>query len=134
MTTRGEHLVRADRRFATGGGMLARLAAPAFSKVLDEIERRLEHGGLDVTLPSGGRRRLGFRTPGPAPIVHIGSWMALARLATSGSVGWYKAWTLGEWTSPDPVAIFELFSANAVSLGEIGRAKGLFRWVNALAH
>jgi cyclopropane-fatty-acyl-phospholipid synthase len=56
------------------------------------------------------------------------------RLATSGSVGWYKAWTLGEWSSPDPVAIFELFSANAAPLGDIGRAKGPFRWINALAH
>ena len=60
--------------------------------------------------------------------------MALVRLATSGSVGWYKAWTLGEWSSPDPVALFEIFSANATPLGDIGRAKGLFRWVNALAH
>ncbi|HWU92736.1 MAG TPA: cyclopropane-fatty-acyl-phospholipid synthase family protein, partial [Sphingomicrobium sp.] len=28
----------------------------------------------------------------------------------------------------------ELFSANAVELGEVGRAKGPFRWINALAH
>ena len=41
---------------------------------------------------------------------------------------------VGEWSSPDPVAVFELFSANAVPLGEIGRAKGAYRWVNALAH
>jgi len=134
MSTRGEHLVRADRRFATGGGMLARFAAPAFSKVLDEIDRRLDHGGLDATVPGGGRHRMGFRAPGPAAILHIVSWMALVRLATSGSVGWYKAWTLGEWTSPDPVPIFELFSANAVSLGDIGRAKGIFRWINLAAH
>ena len=67
-------------------------------------------------------------------MVHLASWMALLRLATSGSVGWYKAWTLGEWSSPDPVEIFELFSANAVALGDIGRAKGPFRWINALAH
>ena len=60
--------------------------------------------------------------------------MALVRLATSGSVGWYKAWTLGEWSSPDPVKIFEIFSVNAAPLGEVGRAKGPFRWVNALAH
>ncbi len=60
--------------------------------------------------------------------------MALVRLATSGSVGWYKAWTQNEWSSPDPVALFELFAANALSLGNTGRAKGVFRWVNALAH
>jgi cyclopropane-fatty-acyl-phospholipid synthase len=134
MSTRGEHLVRADRRFATGGGMFARLVAPAFSKVLDEIDRRLDYGGLDTTLPGGGRYRMGFRAPGPTAILHISSWMALVRLATSGSVGWYKAWTLGEWSSPDPIPIFELFSVNAVSLGDIGRAKGVFRWINLAAH
>jgi cyclopropane-fatty-acyl-phospholipid synthase len=134
MSTRGEHLVRADRRFATGGGRLARLISPAFSSVLDELEGRFDSGGLRVFLPGGSERRIGFRAPGADALVHIQSWMALVRLALSGSVGWYKAWTLGEWSSPDPVAIFELFSANAVPLGDIGRAKGPSRWVNALAH
>lgn len=134
MSTRGEHLVQADRRFATGGGMIARLTAPAFSKVLDEIDRRLLCGGIEVIVPAGTKRRLGFRAKGPEAIVRLSSWLALARLATSGSVGWYKAWTLGEWSSPDPVAVFEVFSLNAVALGEVGRAKGAFRWINALAH
>ena len=134
MSTRGEHLVRADRGFATGGGLLARVTAPAFSKVLDQIDARLACGGIEATLPSGGKRRLGFHSKGPKSLVRLSSWLALVRLATSGSVGWYKAWTLGEWSSPDPVTVFELFSVNAVPLGEIGRAKGLYRWVNALAH
>ena len=134
MSTRGEHLVRADRAFATGGGVIARLASPALDRILDEIDPGIECGGMLVLLPGGGERRLGFRAPGPNAVVNIASWMALVRLATSGSVGWYKAWTLGEWSSPDPVAIFELFSANAAPLGNIGRAKGPFRWINALAH
>ncbi|HEX3423382.1 MAG TPA: cyclopropane-fatty-acyl-phospholipid synthase family protein [Sphingomicrobium sp.] len=134
MSTRGEHLVRADRRFATGGGFIARLSAPAITRVLDEIDKRLKIGGIDATLPDGTKRRLGFRGKGSVAIVQLSSWMALVRLATSGSVGWYKAWTLREWSSPEPVRIFEIFSANAAPLGEIGRAKGPFRWVNALAH
>ena len=134
MSTRGEHLVRADRRFATGGGTLARLTAPAFAKVLDEIDRKLPLGGIEATLPDGAKRRLGFKAAGPNAVVRLNSWLALVRLATSGSVGWYKAWTLGEWSSPDPVTIFELFSANAVALGDVGRAKGPFRWINAVAH
>jgi len=134
MSTRGEHLVRADRAFATGGGWISRLAAPAFGRVVDEIDARLLIGGIDATLPDGSRRRIGFRAPGPAVRVELNSWMALVRLATSGSVGWYKAWSMGEWSSPDPVALFELFSANAVSLGSVGRAKGPARWINRLAH
>jgi cyclopropane-fatty-acyl-phospholipid synthase len=134
MTTRGEHLVLGDRGFATGGGLLARLAAPAFAKVLDQIDRRLRCGGIELVLPNGSKRRLGFGGEGPSATVRLSSWLALVRLATSGSVGWYKAWTLGEWASPNPVTVFELFSANAVPLGDIGRAKGAFRWVNAAAH
>ena len=134
MSTRGEHLLHADRRFATGGGLVARLTAPAFAKVLDEIDRRLGKGGIDATLPDGTRRRLGFNAKGPTAAVRLSSWRALVRLATSGSVGWYKAWALGEWSSPDPVRVFELFSANAVPLGNVGRAKGPFRWVNRIAH
>jgi cyclopropane-fatty-acyl-phospholipid synthase len=127
-------LLRADRRFATGGGMLARLFAPAVDRVLDQIGRRLASGGIQASLPDGSVRRLGFHAPGPRALVHIDSWLALVRLATSGSVGWYKAWALGEWLSPDPVTIFELFSANAAPLGDSARAKGLFRRINSLAH
>ena len=134
MSTRGEHLVRADRRFATGGGVLARFAAPAIDRVLDQIDKHLAAGGIEATLPDGSMRQLGFRSKGARAVVRIESWMALVRLATSGSVGWYKAWTLGEWSSPDPVKIFELFSLNAATLGDLGRAKGPFRWINALAH
>jgi cyclopropane-fatty-acyl-phospholipid synthase len=134
MSTRGEHLVRADRRFATGGGLVARASAPAFAKLIDEIDRRLAVGGIDATLPAGDKRRLGFHAKGPQAVIRLSSWLALVRLATSGSVGWYKAWALGEWSSPDPVVVFELFSANAVALGDVGRAKGPFRWMNALAH
>lgn len=134
MGTRGEHLLRADRRFATGGGLLARLTAPAFGRIVDQLDRKLKLGGIEATLPDGTRRRVGFNAAGPTAIVHLKSWMGLVRVATSGSVGWYKAWALGEWSSPNPVALFELFSANAVTLGDTARAKGPFRWINALAH
>src|SRR5215210_9371739 len=134
MSTRGENMVRADRRFSTGGGRLARLVGPAFARVLDELERRLARGGLEATQPDGLVRRIGFRASGPAATVRLHSWRSLVRLALSGSVGWYKAWTLGEWSSPDPAAIFELFSANSLELGRSARAKGPFRWANALAH
>src|SRR4051794_24706049 len=134
MAARGKHLVRGDRGFATGGGLVAKLTAPAFAAVLDQVDRRLVSGGISATLPDGSERRIGFRSLGAAAVPRLNSWTALLRLATSGSVGWYKAWTLGEWSSPDPVAIFQLFSANAAALGDVARAKGPFRWMNAAAH
>ena len=134
MASRGSHLVRADRGFATGAGVIGRVAAPAFAKVLDRLDERLELGGIEVTLPDGSKRRIGFRRDGPVAVVRLHSWMPLVRLATSGSVGWYKAWAAGEWSSPDPVPLCALFMANAVALGDVARAKGPMRWINSLAH
>ena len=134
MATRGQHLLTADRNFATGGGWLGRLVAPAFARVVDQLDERLLIGGIDGITPDGTPRRVGFHAPGPVAVVNLHSWMALVRVATSGSVGWYKAWERGEWSSPDPVKIAELFMANAVSLGDAARAKGPARWVNALVH
>ena len=134
MASRGSHLVRADRNFATGAGVVGRIAAPAFATVLDRLDERLELGGIEATLPDGSTRRIGFRSDGPVAVVRLHSWMPLVRLATSGSVGWYKAWAAGEWSSPDPVPLCALFMANAVALGDVARAKGPMRWINSLAH
>ena len=134
MASRGSHLINADRSFATGAGLLGRLAAPSFARLVDQLDQRLLTGGIEASLPDGSRRRVGFHAPGAVGVVEIRSWRALMRLATSGSVGWYKAWAKGEWTSPDPVPLFELFAANAVTLRDTARAKGLARWINAAAH
>ncbi len=131
---RGRHLVAADRGFATGGGPLARLWGGGFHRILDRIDAGLLEGGIDATLPGGSRRLLGGRRPGPVPIVTLHSWRALVRLISSGSVGWYKAWALREWSSPDPVPLFDLFMRNGESLGQVARAKGVWRSVNRLAH
>jgi cyclopropane-fatty-acyl-phospholipid synthase len=134
MASRGDHLLKADGRFLTGAGLPGRLVAPAFARLLDRLHERIREGGIHAILPDGSRRSIGFHAPGPEPVVELRSWLALVRLATSGSVGWYKAWTRGEWASPDPVPLFDLFMRNAASLGDAARAKGLFRLVNWLAH
>jgi cyclopropane-fatty-acyl-phospholipid synthase len=131
---RGRHLVKAGRAFATGGGPIAHLMAGSFHRVLDRIDAGLEQGTLEAWLPDGGLRVLGGRTPGPVCEVRLRHWRALVRLATSGSAGWYRAWTLGEWGSPDAVQVFNLFMANAQSLGDIARASGPARWIGWMIH
>lgn len=112
----------------------ARIAAGGFGRILDRIDAGLAEGGIEATLPDGSVRLLGMRRAGPVAVVRLRSWRSLVRLAASGSVGWYKAWELGEWASPDPVPLFDLFMRNAASLGRTARAKGLFRLVNRIAH
>lgn len=134
MASRGAHLVRSGSLFINGSGLVGRLFARGMATLLDQIDERLEVGGIDAILPDGSRRHIGYRAKGPEAIVHLRSWYALVRLATSGSIGWYRAWANGEWASPDPVPLFALFMANAVSLGDLGRAKGAARRFNRVRH
>lgn len=124
---RGHVLIAAGDRFGARRTLLMRLFAPGFRKLLDRIDRGLATGSIRVTLPDGSTRLLGGRAQGFDAIVHLADWRALLRLATGGSAGWYQAWEAGEWSSPDPVPLFALFMANADSLGDAGRAKGLWR-------
>lgn len=131
---RGQHLLLADRRFATGASWLARLLSPGFQRLLDTIDGGLEEGSIEATLPDGSFRVLGGRKPGPVAVVELKNWRPLVRLVTTGSVGWYRSWAEGEWTSPDPVPIFDLFMRNRHPLGELGRAQGPLRLFNLVLH
>lgn len=134
MASRGAHLVRSGSLFVNGSGLIGRLFSRGMAPLLDQLDERLEVGGIEARLPDGSERRIGFHSAGPVAIVHLKSWYALVRLATSGSIGWYRAWAKGEWSSPDPVPLFALFMANAEALGDLGRAKGSARWYNRLRH
>jgi cyclopropane-fatty-acyl-phospholipid synthase len=134
---RGGELLRADRAYRSGGlfaWLMARAPANLFHRLLDRIDMGLAQGSIEGHLPDGSVRLLGGRGKGPAAIVHLSSWAALVRLAVSGSVGWYRAWDKGEWSSPDPVPLFDLFMRNGESLGDTGRAQGPWRWLNRAVH
>lgn len=131
---RGEALLAGAARFERKSGLIARLIAPQFHKILDTIDRGLEYGSIRGILPDGSARLLGGRNPGFETEIHLHDWRGLMRLATNGSIGWYQAWEAGEWTSPDEVPVFALFNINAEWLGDTGRAKGPFRWLARFAH
>lgn len=131
---RGEALLAGAARFERKPGVIARLIAPQLHKILDRIDRGLEHGSIRGILPDGTTRLLGGRNPGFETEIHLHDWRGLMRLATNGSIGWYQAWEAGEWTSPDPVPVFALFNINAASLGDTGRAKGPFRMLARFGH
>lgn len=109
------------------------MSARFVGAILDQIDSGLVEGAIEGHLPDGSKRLLGSRRPGPQAIVHVHSWRALLRLVRGGSIGWYEGWAAGEWSSPDPVPIFELFMRNRVALGAVGRASGLARLGGRLA-
>jgi len=123
-------------RFVPRAGLplVTRLFAPVAHRLLDRIDEGLEQGRLEAWLPDGSFRVLGARADGPVCEVRLRDWRALLRLVANGSIGWYRAWEAGEWDSPDPVPLFALFMANAVSLGGAARAHGPLRWVAHALH
>ncbi|MEG3146889.1 cyclopropane-fatty-acyl-phospholipid synthase family protein [Sphingomonas sp. RT2P30] len=110
------------------------MVAPIGDRVLGRIDRGLAQGSIEATLPGGTRRVLGGHAPGPCAVVHVVHWRALRRLAAGGSAGWYEAWAAGEWTSPDPVVLFELFMRNRRTLGRAARASGLSKLARRAWH
>lgn len=134
---RGQHLVEVEGGLAAGGWVariLSRAPAALFHRLLDRIDAGLIWGALEGHLPDGSVRMLGGRGDGPLAVVQLHSWTALVRLALSGSVGWYVAWERGEWSSSDPVPLFDLFMRNGRTLGGTARAKGPWRVFNNLLH
>ncbi|WP_028965935.1 SAM-dependent methyltransferase [Sphingomonas phyllosphaerae] len=112
----------------------ARFLAPVWHRLLDRIDRGLLSGAIDAQLPDGTRRLIGGHAPGPVAIVRLVRWRALWRLVTAGSIGWYEGWAAGDWTSPDPVPIFDLFVRNRAALGNVARAKHVARLAVWLGH
>ena len=131
---RGYALLSSGERFERSPGLLGRVLAPGFHKILDQVDRGLENGSILARLPDGTTRKLGGRNPGLAAEVTIRDWRALIRLATNGSIGCYQGWVDGEWESPDPVPLFALFMANGDALGDTGRARGPWRLAARFGH
>lgn len=135
---RGRHLVQQASLPGARGGFFSRLkgkaAAQFIQAVLDRIDQGLEYGVIEGRLPDGSTRVVGGRGEGPSATIEIREWNALIRLARSGSIGWYEGWAAGEWYSPDPVPIFDLFMRNRVALGSVGRASGLTHIAGRIAH
>jgi len=115
-------------------GWFSRTLAPVFRRQLDRIDAGIAQGSLSLGLPDGTARLLGGRADGPAAVVDLRSWRALVRLAIGGSIGWYQAWSLGEWTSPDPVQLFALFGLNRAALARQARATGFSKAIKRLLH
>ena len=104
-----------------------RALSPLYHRLLDRIDGGLAEGAIEAYLPDGTRRLLGGHAAGPLAVVRVARWRALRRLATAGSIGWYEGWVDGDWSSPDPVPLFDLFMRNRAALGNVARAKNVAR-------
>jgi cyclopropane-fatty-acyl-phospholipid synthase len=73
----------------------------------------LECGELVIETPAGDRLVFSGRRSGPQAKVTIQSWRCLWRLASSWDIGFAEAYSYGEWSSSNLVALLKLASHNS---------------------
>ena len=86
-------------------------AAPAAARAVFALLRELRVGSLDVQLPDGSQAHFG-RADGPRAAIRLLDWRTCSAALKSGDIGFAEAYIDGHWTTPDLVALLELFIAN----------------------
>jgi cyclopropane-fatty-acyl-phospholipid synthase len=85
--------------------------APAAARAVLRLLPALRHGTLDVQFPDGSQARFGNGGM-PRAAIRLLNWQVCAAALKSGDIGFAESWIDGHWTSPDLVALLELFIAN----------------------
>ena len=80
---------------------------------LRRLVGELEYGELVIETPAGNRLMFSGRRSGPQAKVTIHSWRCIWRLASSWDIGFAEAYSDGEWSSSDLVALLKLASHNS---------------------
>ena len=88
------------------------LSLNSSSVVLRRMVGELECGNLIIEMPSGNQMVFGGRRPGPQAKVTINSWRCLWRLFSNWDIGFAEAYSAGEWSSPNLVALLKLACHN----------------------
>ena len=86
-------------------------AAPPAARAVFRLLRELRVGSLDVQLPDGSQAHFGQRD-GPRAAIRLLDWRTCSAALKSGDIGFAEAYIDGHWTTPDLVALLELFIAN----------------------
>lgn len=84
--------------------------APAAARSILRLLQRLQVGTLDLQMPDGTQARFGAGEPHAA--IRLEDWSACGAALKSGDIGFAEAFIDARWTSPDIVALLQLFLAN----------------------
>ena len=124
-----------DMSDASHAGLPAALPASGFGgRVLRRLMRALRHGQLTIVLPSGARIEHCGESPGRAGVMILRDARALRRIVTGGDLGFAEGYLAGEWTTPDLVALIQVFADNVSSLQKIMDGFAPVRLLRRLRH
>lgn len=97
--------------------------------LLRRIVGELECGELVIETPAGNRLVFGGRRPGPQGKVTIHNWRCLWRLVSNWDVGFAEAYSAGEWSSPNLVALLKLACKNSAAVGPLKSLRAPRFWL-----
>ena len=87
--------------------------APAAARAVFGLLKNLRGGTLDVQLPDGSQVHFGQAVEGGhRAALRLVSWDTCSAALKSGDIGFAESYIAGHWTTPDLVALLELFIAN----------------------
>ncbi|MCY7315193.1 MAG: cyclopropane-fatty-acyl-phospholipid synthase family protein [Rubrivivax sp.] len=93
-------------------------AAPAAAQAVFRLLRQLRTGTLDLQFPDGTQARFG-NGDAPRGAMRLNDWRVCAAAIKSGDIGFAETWIDGGWTSPDLVALLQLFIANREAVDDV---------------
>jgi cyclopropane-fatty-acyl-phospholipid synthase len=94
--------------------------APAAARTMFRLLQQLQVGALDLQMPDGSQARFGTARPGePQAAIRLLDWQVCSAALKSGDIGFAEAFIGGHWTSPDLVALLQLFLANRDALESV---------------
>jgi len=116
---------------------------PAAARTALRLLKELRYGVLTLQLPDGSHHRFGqihasdgtphaTATPHATLILH--NWKVFGATLKSGDIGFAEAFIAGDWSSPDLVALLQLFSANRKPLEALVYGTWLGRLLYRLRH
>ena len=94
--------------------------APAAARAVFRLLQALRLGSLDLRWPDGSRAHFGPPQSDAAPhaAIHLLDWSVCTSVLKGGDIGFAESYFQGHWTSPDLVALLQLFALNRQALEE----------------
>ena len=96
---------------------------PIAARMVLDVLRRLERGGLLLGLPDG--RALRFGPHERTAVLNVRDWRIFGAIAAKGDVGFAEGYMDGAWSTPDLAALLTLFAANRDAIDHAVRGRFL---------
>ncbi|MBT9457563.1 MAG: class I SAM-dependent methyltransferase [Burkholderiaceae bacterium] len=106
--------------------------APAAARLVVKLLKSLRHGTLELRMPDGSHAHFGDASTadGPRAAISLRNWDVCSAALQSGDIGFAETYVAGHWTTPDLLALLNLFIANRDAVEQVIYG----RWWGRLLH